>query len=152
MFPDRMDSSSWALLAAIHAEISPILICVTLRPTISCAITNGYAQLVRLAGDRAVQLRGLEGEELEALLRYSLQVEKVPSQLKDLIASKSDGNPFWVKEFVRSMVDDHIISADGTLLVDSLDAVDFPSSVEGLVTSRMDRLPAALQLAMKVQA
>ena len=32
----------------------------------------------------------------------------------------------------------------------SLDDIDFPSSVEALITSRMDRLPVTSQLLMKV--
>ena len=75
---------------------------------------------------------------------------EVPTKVVDVIAEKSDGNPFWVKEFVKSMVEDNMISDDGKLQVDDIADIDFPSSVEGLVTSRMDRLPAALQLTMKV--
>ncbi|KAL1515655.1 hypothetical protein AB1Y20_002273 [Prymnesium parvum] len=146
-----MDSSSWALLCSMVRDINPMLVCLTSRPPSSSTKHESYDELVKYATPACVvELNGLQGSDLEALLCDSLEVSQVPSSLVEIISDKSDGNPFWVKEFVKSMLEDNVISADGKLLVDSISEVNFPSSVEGLVTSRMDRIPAALQLTMKV--
>ena len=66
---------------------------------------------------------------------------------------RSDGNPFWAMEFARSMRDGGFIEVDVSrccILTEDLDQLEFPTSVEGLITSRMDRLPLNHQLLMKV--
>ena len=203
-----MDSSSWALLRALVRDVEPLLVCLTLRPLAPDAQHQNYEALVKhtTKGEQSgvLELQGLKGPELLALLCDSLSVSEVPDKVLERIAEKSDGNPFWVKEFVKSMVEDHMVGEDGTLQVklllmegiavifryilprsvtsvtrptflhtplqyvtfyhvrlivpshylpfqvDDINAIDFPASVEGLVTSRMDRLPASLQLTMKV--
>jgi len=152
-----MDSSSWALLRAVMKDVKPMLVVLTLRPL--SEPTDDYEAVVKLAQDKSksaagglVELPGLSKAEMHDLLRHHLNVDEIPDSLLHLIAERSDGNPFWAMEFIKSMQEGNTLSTKNGKceLKVKADELEFPSSVEALVTSRMDRLPTSLQLMMKM--
>ena len=154
-----MDSSSWAVLRAALDAVQPMLVLLTLRPVGTAkqhgAKMQSYDAIVKhhsLCEGAVVELDGLRAEELQGLLCEQLSVDEIPIEFLKIVTEKSGGNPFWALEFIRSMRD------SGVLLVEdskcefrvTFDKIEFPSSVEALITSRMDRLPANEQLLMKM--
>jgi predicted ATPase len=70
-----------------------------------------------------------EGAELEAPRR--------------LIAQRSGGNPFFVEEMVQALFEQGILARNGTVkLVRPLSQAHLPVTVQGILASRIDRLPA----------
>lgn len=147
-----MDSSSWKLLEAARRELSPLLLLVTMRPGAEIKLPpDGRALLA--AGSRR-ELGGLIAIEVEQLLLITLEVESVPAEVAREVMDRSAGNPLFAMEFALSMRDEGLIKCEGRqceLLV-RLDQIDFPPSVEALITSRFDRLPPASLLLLKVAA
>lgn len=153
-----MDSSSWTLVRAVMKDVKPILVLLNLRPMAE-PYPTGYAeveQLTRSSGSvgagGVVRLEGLSEPEIHALLLDYLGVRSLPPQMLKIIWDKSDGNPLWAMEFVKLMQEAQMFSThlgECELLV-NVEEVQFPSSVEALVTSRMDRLKTAQQLIMKM--
>eukprot|EP00966_Prymnesium_polylepis_P290768 6715690-Prymnesium_polylepis.2 len=77
-----MDSSSWALLKTLAADVKPLLVCLSLRPIPPSARVESYEALAKAAGDEGVlELKGLQGADLEALLCDALRVGSVPPKL-----------------------------------------------------------------------
>eukprot|EP00966_Prymnesium_polylepis_P263881 6096356-Prymnesium_polylepis.1 len=72
-----------------------------------------------------------------------------------MIAARGGGSPLWSLELARSMVEQAVVAVEGapphgTLrLLTALDAAAFPSTVEQLITARLDQLPATEGLIVK---
>ncbi len=71
-----------------------------------------------------------------------LQISEVPKPLQILIEQKSDGNPLYISEIVKSLVESgKIQKREGEIvLAQDLDAVEIPATVQGLIAARIDRL------------
>jgi class 3 adenylate cyclase len=78
-------------------------------------------------------------EMLSALLGYEPELEP----LKQLIAKKTEGNPFFVEEMVQALFERGMITRNRKLTPkQSFDKVKIPPTVQVLLASRIDRLPA----------
>jgi predicted ATPase len=93
--------------------VRPLLAAITLRPLAAPLKTDAYDLLIKHAGLAVVELEGLKGEDLRALLCDALKVDEVPAEVLRMIGEKSYGNPFWVKEFAKSMLEDQILTTSG---------------------------------------
>jgi len=147
-----MDSSSWKLLEAVRRELSPLLLLITMRPGAEAKLPPDGRTLLD-EGNRS-ELSGLNRSEVERLLLQTLEVQSIPSEVAQEVMDRSAGNPLFAKEFALAMRDEGLISCvDGVCeLLVRLDQIDFPPSVEALITSRFDRLPPASLLLLKVAA
>jgi pimeloyl-ACP methyl ester carboxylesterase len=84
-----------------------------------------------------VQLRGLGEELVDELARSVLARDRIPRELKRIIAQRSDGNPFFIEEVVKSL--------DERGLLDGQDADEgvwdqVPATVQEVLLARIDRL------------
>jgi serine/threonine protein kinase/tetratricopeptide (TPR) repeat protein len=76
----------------------------------------------------------------------------VPSALRDLIIDRAEGNPFYIEELIKALIDDRVIvKADEEWTIDEsrLDGVRIPPTLTGVLQSRLDTLPTALQHALQ---
>jgi tetratricopeptide (TPR) repeat protein len=92
---------------------------------------------------------------MTALVCQRLGVASLPESLAELIYTKTDGNPFFGEELAYALRDSGLISiANGECRL-TPQAVDFqtlhlPDTVQGVITSRIDRLTPSQQLTLKV--
>ncbi|HEX9439329.1 MAG TPA: hypothetical protein VF909_06605, partial [Roseiflexaceae bacterium] len=82
-------------------------------------------------------------------------VASVPQPVIDLICRNAEGHPFFSEEIAYALRDMGILQiSDGECRVSdetgNLRDLDFPETIQGVITSRFDRLPPAQQLALKV--
>lgn len=102
-----------------------------------------------------IVLSPLGESEADNLIAALLNVSNLPPALRQLILRKTDGNPYFVEEIVRSLVDQGIVRrSEGTLEWDAsrdVDSVKIPDSLHALLMARIDRLDqetkATLQMA-----
>jgi len=123
-----------------------ILVVLTHRP--------GYRQPF---GDRSyhrrIVLDGLTTGDMTAMARAILDVGEIPGALRDLIAAKAEGNPLFVEEVTKSLLEDGTLRRDGEriVLARELSGVAVPDSIQGVLMARLDRLDddpkRALQMA-----
>jgi tetratricopeptide (TPR) repeat protein len=79
------------------------------------------------------------GEMLAALLGPGDEL----APLKRLIALRTEGNPFFMEEMVLSLFDQGVLVRDGLVrLAQPPDRVKVPDTVQAVIASRIDRLPA----------
>jgi predicted ATPase len=76
---------------------------------------------------------------------------RLPEDLRRLILKKAEGNPFFVEELVRALIDDGVIqrngSGNGWLVTQAVKELQLPESLQALLTARIDRLePSARQI------
>jgi class 3 adenylate cyclase len=80
------------------------------------------------------------GEMLSALLGDGVEV----TALKRVIIEKTEGNPFFMEETVQVLFDEGALVRDGSAvkLTRSLNTLKIPPTVQGILSARIDRLPA----------
>ncbi|MGE5175375.1 MAG: protein kinase domain-containing protein [Hyphomicrobiales bacterium] len=95
-----------------------------------------------------IQLEPLSQLSSRRLVRELLKnVPEVPTALRDLVVDRADGNPFYIEELIKALIDDRVIlKGDETWSVDTtrLSSVRVPATLTGVLQSRLDTLPPAL--------
>ena len=63
--------------------------------------------------------------------------------LKRLIIERTEGTPFFMEEIVQALFEDGVLLRNGAVkLAGSMNAVKIPATVQAMLASRIDRLPA----------
>ena len=112
-------------------------------------------------GRRVADVLALDGLDSSATaeLAAGLLGSPLPRDLVDRLPASTDGNPLFVRELVRMLVDDAVIRRgdDGAweLAIDA-EAVEVPPTIQSLLAARVERLPGdelrVLELASVVGA
>jgi len=86
------------------------------------------------------------------LIKAILQESNAAEDLKELILSKAAGNPLFMEEFTQNLVENGTIEKQGQVYTvrKSIDAIQVPDTVQGIIASRMDRLEDNLKRTMQV--
>ena len=94
-----------------------------------------------------MRLAPLPDEAIEALLAAlfgGAAAYPINRELHQRIVRQAGGNPLYLEEVVRELISDGILTRDaqGWRCVPTSATAEVPSSIEGLLMSRVDRLPA----------
>jgi class 3 adenylate cyclase/tetratricopeptide (TPR) repeat protein len=114
-----------------------ILMLVNYRPEYHHAWGNrtGYTQL---------RLDPLGSQSAEEMLHALLGSDASLQSLRRLIIEKTQGNPFFMEEMVRALVEQGVLVGNGaTRLTKPLTEIRIPPTVHGILASRIDALPAS---------
>ncbi len=141
------DPSSIELLIQLLplAKETPLMWCFLTRPDYS---SPGW-RLVRQAREllatslEEIQLHSLSESESGVLINNLLNENGLPQRLRQLILKKSEGNPFFVEEVIRMLIEHGlIVQRDGRWYQqEQIEAIDIPDNLQGLLMARIDRLP-----------
>jgi len=93
-----------------------------------------------------VQLRldplGRESSDEMLTILLNNTAELVP--LKRLVIERTEGNPFFMEETVQALFEEGVFVRNGTVkLAKQIDQIRVPPTVQAILASRIDRLPAA---------
>ena len=92
-----------------------------------------------------LELKALSRRESRALVAEILQkVEEIPVDLRDLVVEGAEGNPFYVEELIKMLIDDGVIrGGEGRWQVelDRLAEAHVPPTLTGVIQARLDSLP-----------
>jgi len=95
-----------------------------------------------------IQLEPLSQLSSRRLVRELLKnVPEVPTALRDLVVDRADGNPFYIEELIKALIDDRVIlKGESAWSVDTtrLSTVRVPATLTGVLQSRLDTLPGPL--------
>ncbi len=149
-----LDSASWALTLEVSQQVKPLLLAISTRP-MGDNIPAEYSQLLAGANTEHFPLDALPPEDAVALACLRLGVTALPDSVAQLISSQAEGNPFFTEELAYALRDSGlIVIGDGTCAlapgVQDLRALNLPNTIEGIVTTRIDRLSPAQELTLKV--
>jgi class 3 adenylate cyclase/tetratricopeptide (TPR) repeat protein len=89
-----------------------------------------------------VNLNRLSNRESLAMVTHLLGTENIGDELEELILEKTDGVPFFIEEFLKSLQDLKIIErTDSTFhLAKELHEVTIPSTIHDVIMARVDTL------------
>jgi class 3 adenylate cyclase len=148
-----LDSASWSLIREVAAHVPRLFFLLVTRPFPEQA-PREYLQLLAAPGTLHLRLAPLSGEETRALVRMRLGIAALPEAVARLIEERAQGNPFYAEELAFALRDSGLLLIAGGAceLVPGRDVaqLDLPETVQGVVTSRIDRLTAEEQLTLKV--
>ena len=142
------DDSSLDLLQHLlaHAAELPLALVMTARPTLLTRRPDWVQSDAADTADTLVTLSPLPEDHSNELVQALLQrVAPLPPRLSELIVGRAEGNPYYMEELVRRLIDDGVIDATAprwTVQADRLDPVRLPATLAGLRQARRGALPA----------
>ena len=92
---------------------------------------------------RQLRLDPLAPENATALLETLLGGDAGLEPLKRLLLARTEGNPLFLEESVRSLVDDGVLAGErgAYRLVKTPETIHVPATVQAILAARIDRLP-----------
>jgi class 3 adenylate cyclase/DNA-binding SARP family transcriptional activator len=90
----------------------------------------------------ALPLDPLSSDEGALLVSHLLEVDALPDGVRGRILERSEGNPFFLEEIVRHLIDEgSLVREDGRWRARGLvDTVEIPDSVQAAILARLDLL------------
>lgn len=142
------DHASLELVESLtqRLETARVLVVCAMRPERS---SRAWDLLERLTGGsgqggaaQVVHLAALDPERTEDLLERLLGSDALPAATRGAILAKVDGNPFYLEEVVRALVDSgHVVRVNGRwLAAGKITEVAVPDTLAGVLGARIDRL------------
>jgi len=98
-----------------------------------------------------VTLNRLSNRESLAMVAHLLDTEEIAADLEELILQKTEGIPFFIEEFIKSLKDLEIIEKKdgGYFLTRDAHDVTIPGTIQDVIMARIDSLPEAAKDALK---
>ena len=129
------------LLGSIHAE--RVLLLLTYRPEFvpDWSTRSNFHQVVlgRLSEDNSL-----------SMACHLLETQAVGSDIARQILDKTEGVPFYIEEFVRSLKDFNIVwSLEEDDGLSGAEALRIPSTIQDIIMARVDILPEAARQIIK---
>lgn len=142
------DATSLQLLHELIAdtETGALLVVCTLRPERDHGAWRVKEDVARTLPHRfhEVALEALSGDAGRELLAALVGRDTLPAEVEGQILEPAEGNPFFLEELVRSMVDAGALVAEGDgWRFDHAVDLQVPPTVEKVILARIDRLPPA---------
>ena len=145
------DDDSLALLERLaeRAAETPTLILCLARPLLmerrpGWPAIGGRPPGAPLPGSQLPLEPLTEADSRELVLHILRKLPQIPPSLSDLIVRSAAGNPFYVEELVRVLIEDGVIVPGDTawqLRARELTRLRVPTTLTGVLQARLDRLP-----------
>ena len=92
-----------------------------------------------------IELTPLNEEQSRALFEQLLKIDN--PRMRDMILDRADGNPFFLEELIRSLIDAGALTTDGNSLVATreIKEVDVPETLQSTLMTRIDRLQPGIK-------
>lgn len=97
----------------------------------------------------------LTDSESRQVIQYQLKIDHMPEEIEHLILSRAEGNPLFLEEILRSLIEEGSIvhTADGHWQITrSATEIDIPNTLQGVLIARIDRLSPEVKEILQVAA
>jgi predicted ATPase/class 3 adenylate cyclase len=151
----RLEDIHWADRSSLEAILHFVRVCPNLR-----LLIVGLARPALLDHDPAwkreqldrpdvyhpIELHALPPEASDQLVREILQkLDEPPEELRKVIVATAEGNPFYVEELIKNLIDERIIQIDRAADVWRIDRsrlvnLHVPPTLTALLQARLDSL------------
>ncbi len=137
------DEGSLQLVAYLQelCQKFPLVLVALTRPLPGATDTGRLP--IRNAGDVLPLAALTEEQSRELVLEILRKLPEIPDDLANLIVERAEGNPFYVEELVKVLIEDGIIIAgeeEWRLRRSQLAEVRVPPNITGVLQARLDRL------------
>jgi ABC-type oligopeptide transport system substrate-binding subunit/class 3 adenylate cyclase len=89
-----------------------------------------------------IHLHRLSEVDSKTLVNHLLGSEALPEEIMEPILTRAEGNPFYLEEVVRHMIEEGMITQDerGWHLKEAMSEIGIPDTLQGILLARIDRL------------
>jgi len=156
------DDLHWADAASVDTllQVLPSLAAMPVLCILSSRIERKAAGWRLIGGARDVfgdalteiRLEPLSLEDSRSLVSNLLRIESLRADTRDLILAKAEGNPFFVEEVIRMLIDRGAIVHEGDrwIATERIASIEIPDTLQGLLLARIDRLPQESKRTLRV--
>jgi predicted ATPase/class 3 adenylate cyclase len=128
----------------------PVMLVGLMRPAKDQASAKLIAIAREILADAATEIEfdRLDQVDSDKMVQQLLRSDQVPEDVLALVWVRAGGNPLYIEEIIRSMVDDGVIeqAEDGNIRVArDLDEIEMPSSIQGIIIARVDKLQSGMK-------
>ena len=134
------DPSSIEILRNILSDIRyPAIFLCIYRPGFSLFTSH---QAATVKSYHEIRIQDLSPGESQDMVESLLKSRNVPHDLKKFIQTQVEGNPFYLEEVINSLLETATLiqQDDKWLLTKPLSEANIPSTVQGVISARLDRL------------
>ncbi len=133
------DPASMELINYVARNIAehPIMLVLPHRTDPDLPDWTAYPHAINLP------LADLPDEACLEIVQGMIGKVELPTELQQLILSKGGGNPFFIEEVVRVLIDNQVIKkmpGGEWKLAGNLAGIELPDTIHGIIISRIDRL------------
>jgi class 3 adenylate cyclase/tetratricopeptide (TPR) repeat protein len=149
------DESTVALIAHLFPLTTrvPLLICGISRPDIAvpAARLRDIAFKDHERRYTEIRLSPLSSAESTDLINNLLTIESLPSRTRELILQRAEGNPFFLEEIMRTLIDKGAVHSENGhwKATSEIETVTIPDTIQGVILARIDRLDEAVKQILK---
>ena len=138
-------SQEFLVSLADSLSMSPVLMLLTYRP----GYQNPFPERSFIT---RVTLQQLSQEETVEMASQVLTVRRVPEQLSQLVVEKAEGNPFFIEEMLKSLLEAGALEqrAGSYKGIKTSARIDVPDAIQDVIMSRIDHLEAAPRKALQL--
>ena len=144
------DNSSLELLQSLYGltEKNRLLFVNIFRPGY---LEEDGAKATNQAHER-IEIQPLANQDSETLINNMLEIKGLPFSLKEKILGRAGGNPFFIEEVVRSLIDDRAVvrGSQGFEVTERINRVVIPPTINEVLIARIDRLEEQTRELVKV--
>lgn len=156
------DDVHWADSASVNTllQLLPSVAGLPLLLILSSRVERGAIGWRLIGGARdifgeamtEIRLDPLSVADSRQLVANLLAVESLPAETRELILRRAEGNPFFVEEVIRMLIDRGAIVHEGErwIATDRVMEIEIPETLHGLLLARIDRLPAESRRTLRV--
>ncbi|MEM7330800.1 MAG: AAA family ATPase [Chloroflexota bacterium] len=150
-----IDSASWRLIHKLLTTCPKFFIIIVSRPIkkgINFSDELGF--LNQFPFLELIQLHAFSWKESEALLCHCLNATAVPGSIVEFIHKLGQGNPFFCIEMAYTLQESKYLTVRNgrcfiTKTISQIQS-QFPESIQGIIISRLEHLPASQVLILKI--
>ncbi len=158
------EDAHWADAASVELGVqvmpiaaeAPLVIVFVMRPDRHAPGWKLITQSHEVAGVGAIELHlaPLSDTDSRQLVKNLLQFEALPESLRQTILSKAEGNPFFVEEVIRMLIDHGgLEQSKGTWhATREIGKMEIPDTLQGVLDARIDQLSDPAKRMLQVAA
>jgi class 3 adenylate cyclase len=96
----------------------------------------------------------LNDEESRQLIKHLLKLEEMPEAMENLLLSRAEGNPLFLEEVLRSLIEEEAIIHEDSHwhITRPVTDIDIPNTLQGVLTARIDRLDEKVKRVLQIAA
>jgi predicted ATPase len=135
-----------------------LLICFVGRPDPNPAVEQLLQTAVRDYGGpyNEITLSPLSRVESAQLIGGLLENDDLSARTREMIVQKADGNPFFLEEIVRDLIEEGAIAKDTASsrwhATSRVETISIPDTIQGVITARIDRLDEKVKRVLRAAA
>jgi len=99
-----------------------------------------------------IRLQPLSDSDSRILVSNLLEIESLPEEIRNQILARAEGNPFFVEEVIRMLIERGAIvrTGDRWLANDTIIGIEIPDTLHSLLLARIDQLSDEAKRSLRV--